>query len=296
MPTPSPETAALVALLRIGQRPWSIYADLVEEAGSVKMILEQELIGGKTGQTSFLAPDPEPLLRQAAADIATWTAGGIRLLTVLDQAYPRNLQAVHDRPPLIFVAGELLPRDSRSIAVIGTRQASPRGLAGARTLGHHFVTAGFTVVSGLAAGIDTVAHTSALEADGRTVAVIGTGLHHAYPRQNAALQRRIAQRGAVVSQFWPHASPEREAFRLRNATMSGLALGTVIVEAPQASGARVQARRALAHGRPVFLARATQAEPWARDLAERPGVFIFDTPDEILATLERLQSTGTLTE
>jgi DNA processing protein len=272
-----------------------VYADRVEEAGSARTVFERELAEEQGGQTSLLATDPEPLIAQASGDIEAWTAGGIRLLTVLDDAYPENLRAVYDRPPLIFVAGELLPQDARSIAVIGTRKPSPQGLNMARVVVGHLVTTGFAVISGLAAGIDTAAHIAALEADGRTIAVIGTGVNHVYPAQNAALQRRIVQRGAVVSQFWPDAPPRRESFPLRNATMSGLALATAIVEAPQTSGARIQARRALAHGRWVFLARATLAEPWAQDFAERPGVKVFDGPDEVVALVERLQETGRLT-
>jgi DNA processing protein len=151
------------------------------------------------------------------------------------------------------------------------------------------------VTSGLAAGIDTAAHTAALDANMRTVAVIGTGLDHAYPTQNAALQRTIAARGAVVSQFWPDAPPERRNFPMRNAVMSGLSLATVVVEALHRSGARIQARIALAHGRPVFLSRRlTDEQPWAREFAQRPGTHVFDDPGEITDTVERLTTPGTL--
>jgi DNA processing protein len=292
----NPETAALVALLRVGRRPWPVYAELVQEAVSARAVLDRKLTGTEDGQTSLLPEDPEPLLTAASADLEAWTATGIKVVTVLDAAYPANLQAVHDRPPLIFVAGELLPRDTRSIAVIGARQASPPGLAAARAIANQLVSAGFTVISGLAAGIDTAAHTTALEAEGRTVAVIGTGLTQAYPPQNAALQRRIVQRGAVISQFWPDAPPRRESFPLRNATMSGLALATVIVEASQTSGARIQARRALAHGRSVFLAQRTLTEPWAQEFAERPGVHVFGEPEQIVTTVNRLQTTTALAD
>ena len=146
---------------------------------------------------------------------------------------------------------------------------------------------GYTVVSGLAAGVDAAAHREALAAGGRTVAVIGTGLQHSYPPENAELQQQLAASSAVVSQFWPETEPSRAGFPMRNAVMSGLALGTAIVEASVTSGARIQARRALAHGRPVFLARALISQPWARELAARPGVHVYDEPDEITAALER---------
>ena len=152
------------------------------------------------------------------------------------------------------------------------------------------------MVSGLAAGIDTAAHEAALAAGGRTVAVIGTGLRHSYPPENAALQRRIAAEGAVVSQFWPDAPPSRTTFPLRNAVMSGLALGTVVVEASFRSGARLQARLALAHGRPVFLWRAVLDEPWAREVAQRPGVHVIDEPAQVMETVERLNAMDALVE
>lgn len=290
----SPETAALVALLRLGRHPWQSYAETVEEAGSALAVLARELEGGQGSQTTLLPEDPQPLVAQAAADIAAWEATGMDLITVLDDEYPHNLRAVHDRPPMIFTAGALTAADSRALAVIGSRRATDAGTAAARALAEHLVRSDFTVVSGLAAGIDTAAHEAALRAGGRTVAVIGTGLARTYPPENAPLQRRIAGDGAVVSQFWPEASPNRQSFPQRNATMSGLALGTVIVEASVRSGARIQARRALAHGRPVFLLRSLLTEQWARRLAERPGTHVFDQPAEITAAIDRLTGPGAL--
>ena len=120
---------------------------------------------------------------------------------------PENLRAVHDRPPLLFVAGTLAAADARSVAVIGSRRATATGIAAATEIAGHLADNGYTVVSGLAAGIDTAAHRAALGRKSRTVAVIGTGLRHAYPPQNAALQRTIASGGAVVSQFWPDSPP-----------------------------------------------------------------------------------------
>jgi DNA processing protein len=120
------------------------------------------------------------------------------------------------------------------------------------------------------------------------VAVIGTGLRHSYPPQNAGLQRRIATKGAVVSQFWPDAPPTRKSFPLRNAVMSGLSLGTLVVEASFRSGARLQARLALAHARPVFLWSTLLDEPWAREIAQRPGVYVVDEATQVMETIERV--------
>jgi DNA processing protein len=293
---PVGETAALVALLRSGARPWLQYAALVEDAGSALAIPERERTS-QTGapQTSLFDADEDGLLEVAANEIAQWQARGIAVLTVLDSDYPENLRGVHDRPPLIFVAGHLQPEDARSIAVVGSRQASPGGVATARTIAGALAQEGYTVVSGLAAGIDTAAHTAAFADGGRTLAVIGTGLDRSYPPQNAALQRRIASECAVVSQFWPDAPPSRRSFPMRNAVMSGLTLGTVVAEATHTSGSRMQARLALAHGRPVFLLSSLLAQPWARECAARPGAHVVDTPAEIMRTVERLTSSGALT-
>ena len=216
-------------------------------------------------------------------------------VTVLDPEYPDNLRAVHDRPPLIFVAGGYEARDGRSVAVVGSREASAEGLGEARALSAHLTRAGYTVISGLARGIDAAAHRQALELSGRTIAVIGTGIARAYPLEHAELQTAIAHAGAVISQFWPDAAASRASFPMRNAVMSGLALGTAIVEATETSGTRIQARRALLHGRPVFIRRPLLVQTWARELATRPGTYPYEDPAEITDALDRLTSTDVLT-
>lgn len=289
------ETAAVVALLRLARRTGSEYAEAVEREGSALTVLRGDLEAD--GSQMSLAPeDPAPLLRQAQADIDRWTAAGAQLLTVLDEDYPRNLRQVHDRPPLLFIAGRLRRDDDRSVAVIGARRSSAEGLAAAEEMAVGLAHAGFVVVSGLAAGVDTAAHAAALAAGGRTVAVIGAGLDHVYPPENAPLHGQIAERAAIVSQFWPETPPSRQTFPMRNAVMSGLALGTVIVEASARSGARVQARRALGHGRPVFLLRRVLGEAWAAELADRPGAHVVDEPAQVIDIVERLNATDTLVE
>lgn len=276
---PEAETAALLALLDAGKRPGNAYSGIVEDAGSAIAILEAE--------QGLLA---HGLLEPAARDLAAWSEEGIRVLTVLDPDYPANLRAVHDRPPLVFLAGLLEPRDARSVAVIGTRHPSEEGLARANAISERLVDTGYTVVSGLAAGIDTAAHSAALAKGGRTLAVIGTGLHRSYPPENAALQAQIASRCGVISQFSPDAGPTRQSFPLRNGTMSGLALATVVIEAGERSGARVQARLALGHGRPVLLDQALLGQQWAREFSTRPGTYVVRSPAEVPAIVEQLGS------
>jgi DNA processing protein len=290
MAPPASESAALVALLRTGTRSWREYAELVQAAGSALAVLEHERERIESTPRLF-APNDDFSLDTAAAEIAGWKAQGIRVLTVLDAEYPDNLLAVHDRPPLIFVAGSLLARDDRSVAVIGSRRATGRGTWSAGRISERLIAAGYTVVSGLAEGLDTAAHLAALAAGGRTVAVIGTGLTRSYPPQNSALQRRIACECAVVSQFWPDAGPGRRSFPMRNALMSGLSLATVIVEASCNSGARSQARFALAHGRPVLLTESLLEQAWARELSVAPGVHVVGSAAHAVATVQRLSDT-----
>ncbi len=277
------ETAALVALLRSGRRRHQDYVRLVEQAGSAQAVLELEL-GADDAQAVLFPSDEPPWLATARAEVREWQARGIRLVTVLDDGYPANLRDVHDRPPLLFFAGTLEQTDNRSIAVIGARRASPEGLRIAASFASEFVRSGYTVASGLAAGIDRAAHEAALADGGRTVAVIGNGLlRRSYPPENAELQRRIAARCAVVSQFWPEAPPTQKSFPMRNAVMSGLSRGSVVIEASERSGARVQARLALAHGRPVFLLERLLGQEWARELATRRGVHVVTCAQDVMS-------------
>jgi DNA processing protein len=280
------ETVALVALLRRGRRRHQDYARLVEQAGGAQIVLEREL-GVESAQTALFAPAQPPWLATARAAIDEWQARGIRLVTVLDERYPANLRQVDDRPPLLFIAGALERADDRSIAIIGARQASAEGLRLAGTFAAEFVSNDFTVLSGLAAGIDRAAHEAALARGGRTVAVIGTGLlHQSYPPENSELQRRIAARCAVISQFWPDSPPTKKTFPMRNAVMSGLGQGSVVIEASERSGARVQARLALAHGRPVFLLKRLLEQEWARELARHEGVHVVTCAQDVIAQVE----------
>jgi len=213
---------------------------------------------------------------------------GTRLLTVLDPEYPANLRTVAARPPFLFLRGTLVPADWRAVAVVGTRLPSPAASSRAGSMARALAEAGFTVVSGLARGIDTQAHLGALDAGGRTVAVLGTGIERTYPPENAALADRVAGSGGLVSQFWPTAAPSRTTFPRRNVVSAGLALATVVVEASATSGARLQARLALGQGRLVVLPEEmVRAEEWARALAARTGVAVVEGPDDLVDLLDR---------
>ena len=228
----------------------------------------------------------EALLRDTAAD-------GIRLTTVLDDDYPANLRLIHNLPPFLFYRGELRPEDARAVAVVGTRSPTEQGLRRARQLATRLGEDGVVVLSGLARGIDTAAHEAALAAGGRTIAVLGTGIRRTYPPENEELAERIAVSGALVSQFWPDTPPRQDTFPRRNIVMSGLGQGTVVVEAAATSGAKMQARFAIEHGKRVFLLSSLVRErPWAKAYLERGAVEVAGTED----ILRRLRSSEAILE
>ena len=166
--------------------------------------------------------------------------------------YPRLLSEIHSPPEILHVKGTLVKEDEAAVAIVGTRAATPYGLAIAGQLAEELVGCGVTVVSGLAEGIDAAAHEGALKAGGRTIAVVGHGLSRIYPSQHRELAERIAESGCIVSEFPMGMPPLRENFPQRNRIISGLSLGTVVVEAPFKSGALITARFAMEQGREVF--------------------------------------------
>jgi DNA processing protein len=176
---------------------------------------------------------------------------GFRILAQTDPAYPPLLLQTPDPPPVLYTYGDLAGV-SRAVAVVGSRQASRYGLQTTRRLAGDLAEAGVTVVSGMARGIDTAAHEGALKRDGRTVAVLGSGLDRIYPSENRDLYHRIAESGAVISEFPLGSAPEPHRFPIRNRIISGVCLGTVVVEATEKSGSLITARLALEQDREVF--------------------------------------------
>jgi DNA processing protein len=267
----------LLALCRLKGVSWHFIAREAQRPGGLERLLE----GGAT-ETGPDADTTLGLIREAdlgehrqivASLVEETTAEGIRLTTVLDPDYPANLRLIYNLPPFLFYRGELRPDDAYSVAVVGTREASPEGLARARKLADLLAAERVTVLSGLARGIDTAGHEGCLAAGGRTIAVLGSGIRRTYPPENARLAERIVASGAVVSQFWPDAAPASYTFPRRNVVMSGMSQGTVVIEASETSGAKLQARLAIEHGKQVFLpASLVKDRPWARRYLGRPGV------------------------
>lgn len=174
------------------------------------------------------------------------------LISYTDVRFPKRLLEITDHPVLLYIKGDLKPSDHHCIAIVGTRQPTIYGKEMASQLAEDLARRGFTIVSGLARGVDTLAHEGALTAGGRTVAVIGSGLANLYPRENSALASAICQRGALISEFAMATPPDRQNFPQRNRIVSGMTLGTVLVEAPAASGAMITMDRAHRQNRKAF--------------------------------------------
>lgn len=176
---------------------------------------------------------------------------GIHVIPFTHPDYPQRLLDISDYPLVIYKHGTLIKADHRCIAIVGTRNASLYGMEMAKKLARDLAQAGFTIISGLARGIDTAAHEGALQG-GRTVAVLGSGLSQIYPLENRGLADAIAQQGVVLSEFPLFTPPERTLFPQRNRIISGMSLGTVLVEAPLKSGSMLTMTRALKQGRRLF--------------------------------------------
>lgn len=284
MTTALDQAAALVALLRAkpARLTWSEIATDVLFSGDAIAVCRRYLDG------DALVADPrvETLIEDARRQVLGWQRAGLRMLTVLDEAFPSRLLDIRETPPFVFAAGAVLA-DDPGMSVVGSRRASERGHRVARAAAELLVGKGLTVIAGLAAGIDTTAHRTALDADGRTVAFIGTGITQHYPAANRALQDEVAVRGLVLSQFWPDAAPTKQSFPIRNAAMSGYGRGTIVVEAGETSGTRIQARVAVGHGRPVILTdMVVKATDWAKALVGRPGVHVVTSTRELDETID----------
>jgi DNA processing protein len=294
------DTSELVAVLAAceaaqGARvPWWQIARTVSRLGSADALLSEPWEPADRWEQDVAVALAHHLRSDArerwASEVEEWreAAPELQFITITAPEFPIALGSVFNPPPFLVMRGDLIEADARGVAVVGTRKPTPEGITRAKKLGRGLAEAGVTVYSGLARGIDTAAHAGALEADGRTVAVLGHGLLHPYyPKENAELAASILGRGgAVVSQFRPSTPPSQYTFPMRNVVMSGLAQGTVVVEASQTSGARLQARVAAEQGRRVwFLRSLVQDFEWARTFVHQYPVRVID---EVQAVVDEL--------
>lgn len=257
---------------------WSELTRRVAERGSARSLWDDE------HPSALFEDDDEAstVLYQAEKDLKAWEQAPFSFHTFMDDSYPERLRSVRQVPPVVFTDGELVHRDV-GVCVVGSRDASDAAIRFAGTVAKGLAGQKITVIAGLARGIDTIAHRAALDSGGRTVAVLGNGLNHVYPRENRDLQSEIATKGMLLSHFLPEYGPTRYSFPARNVTMSAYGSATVIVEASEKSGTRIQAREAVAHGRPVILNRSVvQSTSWGLAMRNEPGVYVADSAQEAI--------------
>jgi DNA processing protein len=229
------------------------------------------------------APDAQRI----AADIAWLAAENHHLLTIDSADFPPLLRESPGAPPALFVAGDASALWQPQLAIVGSRSASQGGIANARSFARALSAAGFAITSGLAEGIDAAAHAAALDMNAVTVAVLGTGPDLVYPARHRELAARIAQTGALVSEFPPGTPGKPDHFPRRNRIIAGLALGTLVVEASLRSGSLITARHATEQGREVFAIPGSIHNPLARGCHQliRQGATLVETAEDIIAAL-----------
>lgn len=179
-------------------------------------------------------------------------AKGIQVLTWMDEAYPQRLKEIEQPPPVLFLRGEITPEDTWAVAIVGTRKVTSYGRQITEEISTYLAANGVTIVSGLARGVDAIAHNAALKAGGRSLAVLGSGVDRIYPPENRALAEKMVEHGAVLSDYTPGTPPEASNFPPRNRIISGLSMAVIVIEAGETSGALITAEFAAEQGREIF--------------------------------------------
>ncbi len=223
---------------------------------------------------------------------------GVRIITPQDAEYPDALKAIPDPPLALYVRGSLLSADDHALGIVGSRKATHYGLNVADRMAYQLAQTGFTIVSGLARGIDTAAHEGALKAKGRTIAVLGAAIDQLYPPENAELADAIAEHGAVLSEYPLGRQADRQTFPYRNRIISGLSMGVLVVEAGFKSGSLHTADAALEQGRSVFAVPGRIDHPAAKgtNCLIKNGAKLVDNVGDILEEFELLIPSGELAE
>ena len=275
------------------------YTRLINRFGSPEAIRKanlSELVATGDLSSSLASALHQPLsastIQHIQRELEAVEAGKFSILTLTDPAYPTRLQTITDPPPILYYTGQLLESDQQALAIVGARKGSHAGRAFTRQLSGDLAALGFTIVSGLARGVDADAHEGALAAKGRTVAVLGCGIDQIYPPEHLKLRQRIEEQGAVLSEFSMGTSPQSFHFPQRNRVISGLSIGVIVTEATLKSGSLITARMALEQNREVFAVPGNVTHPLSHGphrliqqgakLVEKP----WDIVEEILPMLE----------
>lgn len=268
-----------------------LYRRLIDRLGTPEHVLRAPV--EQLAQVNGMTPRLAAAIRSrktpgwVRSEITKVAEGGYQVITLNDPGYPQLLRHIPDPPPLIYMHGQL-DADGANIAVVGSRKATAYGRTSARQICRHLVSHGLVVVSGMARGIDTAAHLGALDAGGRTVAVLGSGLGRIYPAENRRLFQQIGRHGAVLTEYAMDAEPAPHHFPQRNRVISGLSLGTVVVEAAQRSGSLITARLAAEQGRDVFAVPGSIHAVNARGTHAliQQGAKLIESADDILEELQ----------
>ncbi len=215
---------------------------------------------------------------------------GCHVLISSDEEYPELLRQIYDPPVVLYVKGRLMVKDKNGVAMVGSRMTTHYGIEVARKLAYQLAYVGVTVVSGGARGIDTAAHQGAMSANGRTIAVLGTGINLVFPPENGELFQRIAASGAVITQFPFNRKADKQSFPIRNRIVAGMTLGTVVVEANLTSGALITANMAVEQGRQVFAVPGRIDSPRSKGCHEliKKGAKLCEGAEDILSEFEYL--------
>lgn len=252
-------------------------------AASLSELREVDGVGSKLAESIRRASEEVDVESQ----LAICREQNVRIVTDADDDYPRLLREIHDPPAVLFVRGELQPSDAMSIAIVGTRHATHYGLRQAERLASGLSRAGLTIVSGLARGIDAAAHRGALDAGGRTLALLGSGVLNIYPPEHDELARAVIANGALLGETPPTHPPKSGSFPQRNRLITGISLGVVVVEASARSGALISARLAMEQGREVFALPGrvdSRASAGCHRLI-RDGARLIESVDDVLEEL-----------
>jgi DNA processing protein len=290
----------------VDSREALIALNLIEHVGPVRARLLLEHFGEAP---KILAAPRSALLRvrnigeETAEAIATWETKvdlsgelkriqdfGCQVLIQTDADYPEILRQIYDPPLVLYVKGAVTARDKNAVAMVGSRMTTHYGIESARKLAYQLAYVGVTVVSGGARGIDTASHQGALAAKGRTICVLGTGINLVFPPENRDLFLRIAENGAVITQFPFNRNGDRQSFAIRNRIVAGMTLGTVVVEADANSGALITANFATEYGRQVFAVPGRIDSPRSKGCHDliKQGAKLCEGAEDVLSEFEYL--------
>jgi len=267
------------------------FVKLVKHFGSVDRALGTSIselskvdgIGFKTAERIFASRDKF----DAAGELKLAEKLGVWIINLADNRYPPVLKRIYDPPPVLYIKGTLTPQDNLCISIVGTRRCSLYGQEQASRFAHFLASAGFTIISGMARGIDTAAHQGALSAGGRTIAVQGCGLANIFPPENKKLFELIAQSGACISELPLQYEPLSENFPPRNRIIAGLSLGTIVIESPLNSGALITARAALDYNREVMAVPGKIDSPLSKGAHKliKEGAKLIESVEDVMETL-----------